>query len=268
MALPPRQDIPPLNWQTPIALPDGTASPEFRRWWQIMFGNGNRTNATLEEVEAQVLALIDAELQAGAGIEITPDGHLLSSPTIAANIQTLLDLISSTRGSVLYRGDTAWAALGPGTAGQFLKTNGAGADPEWASGGSGGGNPVSFRFATGGTSQLSLGVNSTSYVTLAESQGVVIDFASTAFTSFRLMGYGQSNAAAQTVTLQLVNSSGTALHTGGNDVVLTNGYAVFDSGWKTIDISLSGVQRLVTQAKGSNASVDVDFRYFDVLFDT
>lgn len=50
-----------------------------------------------------------------------------------------LDAISATRGSILYRGADEWAALAPGSAGQVLQTNGAGADPSWASaaGGSG-----------------------------------------------------------------------------------------------------------------------------------
>lgn len=34
-------------------------------------------------------------------------------------------------GSVLYKGETDWAWLPPGTAGQVLKTNGADANPEW-----------------------------------------------------------------------------------------------------------------------------------------
>jgi hypothetical protein len=43
----------------------------------------------------------------------------------------LLDVLGSTRGSVLYRGASAWVPLTPGTAGQFLTTQGAGADPTW-----------------------------------------------------------------------------------------------------------------------------------------
>jgi hypothetical protein len=47
-------------------------------------------------------------------------------------ILTALDWIGSTRGSVLYRGAAGWAILTPGTSGQFLKTQGAGADPLWS----------------------------------------------------------------------------------------------------------------------------------------
>lgn len=50
----------------------------------------------------------------------------------------VIDLIGSTRGSVLYRGASGWAALTPGTSGYVLTSNGAGADPTYqAAGGSG-----------------------------------------------------------------------------------------------------------------------------------
>lgn len=56
-------------------------------------------------------------------------GKLLKDLSLSA----LLDAaIGSTRGAVLYRGASGWAILAPGTAGQFLKTAGADADPLWA----------------------------------------------------------------------------------------------------------------------------------------
>lgn len=61
------------------------------------------------------------------------DGNfaLAASSSISPSIQTLLDGISTTQGSILYRGASAWAALGPGTSGRVLSTNGTGADPSW-----------------------------------------------------------------------------------------------------------------------------------------
>lgn len=61
------------------------------------------------------------------------------SSWVNATTSTVLDTIGSTRGSVLYRGASGWAILSPGTSGYFLKSNGAGADPSWASAGGGGG---------------------------------------------------------------------------------------------------------------------------------
>lgn len=50
-----------------------------------------------------------------------------------------LDAITATHGSVLYRGAAAWTGLPPGTLGDFLQTQGVGADPLWAPAGAGGG---------------------------------------------------------------------------------------------------------------------------------
>lgn len=44
----------------------------------------------------------------------------------------LLDDISAVQGSVLYRGSTVWEALAPGTANEYLQTQGAAANPAWA----------------------------------------------------------------------------------------------------------------------------------------
>lgn len=51
----------------------------------------------------------------------------------SANIQTLLDGISTTQGALLYYNGTDWVALSPGTSGHFLKSNGAGSNPSYAS---------------------------------------------------------------------------------------------------------------------------------------
>lgn len=59
-------------------------------------------------------------------------------------VSQVLDWISATQGAVLFRGATTWSALAPGTAGNQLTTNGAGADPTWAVAG-GGGSGVQFR---------------------------------------------------------------------------------------------------------------------------
>lgn len=65
----------------------------------------------------------------GSGVVLPPVNSVTS-----AMLDTLL---GTTRGSVLYRGASGWAALAPSTSGYFLKTNGTGADPAWASAASG-----------------------------------------------------------------------------------------------------------------------------------
>ncbi len=44
----------------------------------------------------------------------------------------LLDWLSTTQGAIFYRDGANWVGLAPGTSGQFLKTQGAGANPVWA----------------------------------------------------------------------------------------------------------------------------------------
>lgn len=51
---------------------------------------------------------------------------------VATQMTTLLDIIGSTHGQIVYRGAATWAALGVGSAGQFLQTAGAAANPAWA----------------------------------------------------------------------------------------------------------------------------------------
>lgn len=67
------------------------------------------------------------------------NGEVLVGDGVAFELSTLsaaLDHISSTQGSIIYRDATGWVALAPGSAGQFLSTGGAAANPAWAAVGS------------------------------------------------------------------------------------------------------------------------------------
>lgn len=70
---------------------------------------------------------------------LTIKGNVTGSTATPADITAtqVLDMIGTTQGSVLYRNATSWVALAPGTSGQFLKTNGAAANPAWATAGTG-----------------------------------------------------------------------------------------------------------------------------------
>lgn len=66
----------------------------------------------------------------GAGIANFSSAGVVSS----SSLNTLLDnFFGSTQGSIIYRGASSWQALGPATSGLFLQTQGAGANPKWAS---------------------------------------------------------------------------------------------------------------------------------------
>jgi hypothetical protein len=60
-----------------------------------------------------------------------------SAVPIGNTLSNILDaVISSTRGTLIYRTSSGWTGLAPGTAGQVLTTGGSAADPAWAPGGS------------------------------------------------------------------------------------------------------------------------------------
>lgn len=115
-------------------------------------------------------------------------GKLIKQSTLTA----LIDTISSTRGSILYRGAAGWAALGPGTSGQELKTNGAGADPAWVT------EPYDVGGACSGVPSVSLVImrfpapRAIAFaVSLTNSQGVAA-IAATAQTDFDILKNGVS----------------------------------------------------------------------------
>lgn len=126
-------ELQPLDDKFAIVRPDGRPTLYFIEWAQQR--QIDITDAITLEILQQYLD--DHALQEGSGIQITPSGSLNDSPTIAADVQEILDQITTTQGSIVYRNASDWVALAPGTAGQFLKTNGAGADPAWAAGGAG-----------------------------------------------------------------------------------------------------------------------------------
>lgn len=72
---------------------------------------------------------------------------------------TMLDSIGATRGQVLFRGAATWTALATGTAGQFLRTGGAGADVTWVTGLLAANNLSDV--ASAATSRTNLGVTAT-----------------------------------------------------------------------------------------------------------
>lgn len=92
--------LPPLSPHVPIVDSAGRPTPEFLQWWQNQ-----------RDINDEVVPL-------GTGNEVSD----------------VLDNIGATQGSILYRDSSNWNALGPGTAGRFLQTQGAGANPQWAAG--------------------------------------------------------------------------------------------------------------------------------------
>jgi len=112
-------------------LPPGTAG-------NVLSTGGTGANPSWV-AQTSLSAIADKNLLANiSGGSAVPTGNSLTA--------ILDDIFSSTQGSIIFRAATGWAALGPGTSGFMLQTNGAGADPSWAAGGGGGGGSVAIKW--------------------------------------------------------------------------------------------------------------------------
>ena len=110
---------------------------------------GDSTHHVQLTVNAKgLITAITAPLDNTNFVDLTGQATLAQLPTInnstilannsgapavpsALGPSSILDMIGSAQGDVLYRGAGGWVVLGPGVSGQLLTTNGAGADPAW-----------------------------------------------------------------------------------------------------------------------------------------
>lgn len=141
-----RQTITPLDWRTKLVNPDGTPSPQFIRLWQQLFGNDSQNNS-------DITTKADKGLIENSGLTMASN-RLLGRQTAGTGaieeltLSEALDFIgSAAQGDILYRDASAWARLPAGTSGQFLQTQGAAANPQWATA-SGGGSAEDFSWPT------------------------------------------------------------------------------------------------------------------------
>jgi hypothetical protein len=74
-------------------------------------------------------------LAPGTAGQVLESGGAAANPSwVTATLAAMGDvsISAAAQGNLLYRGATAWNNMAPGTSGQFLKTNGAAANPSWA----------------------------------------------------------------------------------------------------------------------------------------
>jgi hypothetical protein len=111
-------------------------------------------------------------------------------------------------------------------------------------------------------------INNASYTSHFESLSTAMELTAFPATHFRVVAFGQSSEAAQTVTFQLdtTDGGGTPASAGGNDLVITNTQGLFDSGWIARADGLTGFQRYFGLLKGSNATVDLNLRHLTVMW--
>jgi hypothetical protein len=98
----------------------------------IKGGLANRDTVSAAEIDDNAVSY--AKLQ-----NVSASGRLLGRRSAGAgdaeelSLHEVLELVgSAAQGDLLYRGGAAWTRLGAGSSGQFLQTQGAAADPHWA----------------------------------------------------------------------------------------------------------------------------------------
>lgn len=140
------------------------------------------------------------------------------------NLTYILDnVFGSSQGSVLYRGASAWTALGPGTAGQCLQSQGAAANPQWAGCGASGSLTTQTTNYTvqasdiGGTIEANPGTSMTVSLPTGLTNGGRVDIVQLSSTGG---------------TVQLA-ASGTTLHTASGWTYLAGQYAAVTCYYKT-----------------------------------
>lgn len=119
-----RQKIAPLPDNAAIVDPKtGFVTIAFQQWWQQLFQN---SDTAFDDIDTK----LDNNITTSRLLGRTTAG---SGEIEELTLSQALDLIgSAAQGDILYRGASAWARLGAGTSGHFLKTLGAAANPAWS----------------------------------------------------------------------------------------------------------------------------------------
>lgn len=136
-------------------------------------------------------------------------------------------------------------------------------------GGGGGATYFSRRVLAIGSNAnaAAIDVNSTAYVDVF-STVFYHDWGMFPATHFMITAAAQSNAAGQTISVQLAEfgAATNPLSAAGNDLVITNTFGLFSSGWVAISDTMAGIDQLVLALKGSNSTVDLVARWMDIAF--
>lgn len=176
----------------------------------------------------------------GAGtisLALVANGTLLANTSGSSNypvptgLSVFIDAVfGSTRGSLLFRGSAQWGVLTPGTAGQVLQTNGAGADPSW--GATGGG------LAAIGAQQLLVNLTSGSAAPVGHTLSDALDY---------IMSSSRGTLLYRGATGWIGLAPGTA------GQVLTTGGATADPQWTAAGLSAISDSQIIANITGASA---------------
>lgn len=92
---------------------------------------GHASDTTISRTGAGDIAVEGNAIYRAGGTDVAISDGGTGASTAAAGFRALAEGVGTTQGDIFYRNATEWVALGTGTAGQFLTSGGAGADPAW-----------------------------------------------------------------------------------------------------------------------------------------
>ena len=145
---------------------------------------------------------------------------ILGSARYSSTLSAALDASAgSTQGSILYRNASGWTQLGPGTSGQVLQTQGAGANPTWASA-AGAGTVTSVATGTGLTGGP---ITSSGTISIANTAVTAGSYGSqSSVGTFTVNAQGQLTSATSTPINAVALTTGTISTAPVNDTDIAN----------------------------------------------
>jgi hypothetical protein len=160
------------------------------------------------------------------------DDSAVTTAKIAANAVdgTKIALGSDAQGDVMYYSGTDWVRLGAGTSGQYLKTNGAAANPEWATVSGAGGAVILGEVSTASGSSVTLGSLVLTDYKVIQLWLLGVSHSNTGFglkvgnsssdevTVYSMTASGAGDVTCGTVHIDLADGKGTALAAAGSVV--------------------------------------------------
>ena len=116
-----------------MVVNSGGTAPQWSAQSTLAVGTAtNVAGGAAGSILYQTGASVTTTLAIGTAYNILAVNAGGTAPSYQTQTSLLDNNFSSVQGTILYRSATAWTALGTGTAGYYLQTGGAGANPLWA----------------------------------------------------------------------------------------------------------------------------------------
>lgn len=113
-----------------LSLSDGGAGSP------VVIGTDPFTGDVTTAADSFATTIVSGAVSTGKMADIPAQRIIANSTPVSAqpqatSLSSILDILSSAQGAIIYRGAATWTGLAPGTSGQVLTTSGVSANPSW-----------------------------------------------------------------------------------------------------------------------------------------